>query len=366
VKSFANYLFRFKRSKKDMNRNTCLGTSYSERVELGQTSTWYAILNISGMSLMEVMIAGGITSVIGVTIAHVSEYGSKSLKNIQTRQYVANFKAQIKSVIDSSNQCKSLIASPMNPSLTTPQSVVLTTPFGTLSHGTHVGDDLQISTITFTKLSDANPGGLFTVNGTSLWSLSGNLNITFENSTAQKKLTFGAKQLSFTFPMNLTLQNNGNWTVKSCIIESPLHATNFGWTSASQNNPVLCQQIKIDSGQNLTCPEGMYVVDHRQSTSTERVSEPYEVVRNVHDWSPNCHCIPDNIGKSCVIKSHCSSECDADGNARVPRGNDQCRGTCKPISWCGFKGFKSVSQTQYKRVTVQKSTLNVTCCRVQK
>jgi type II secretory pathway pseudopilin PulG len=324
------------------------------------------IRNQSGMSLTEVMIAGAIAGALGLTIAQTTQYSSKSLKSIGVRQAASDFKAQISSLIESKTQCKTLITTTLNPSLTTPQPISLMTPSGSFRSGSYVGDSLKISTLSFKKLTDANTGGSFDMNGVTLWPLTGTLDITLENLAAQNGLASGTKQFSFSFPMSLTLQMSGAWTVKSCLAETPIANTHSGWNSGVQINSDHCQTITVGSGQKASCPEGMYIVKQSLNSNMSSTRSPYTVEKFEHQWFPNCLCEPDGEGRVCVAGSKCRSQCDADGNVSIRHKGDNCKGTCRPYMWCAHQGDKVTTGTEYQDVPSTTYNLNVTCCKVQK
>jgi hypothetical protein len=313
-------------------------------------------LNQYGMSLIEVMVAGSIGSMIVLAIAQASRYGYMGYKSAKIMNDSSDFSNQLKSSVANSLSCTNLINGTINPSSTTAQSIqtlrigpstAVVATYGTTTANSKIGNNgLVISSISFTKAFNAyNSSGVnsFSVNLNTYWPIVGNITVNINNPAVSgtSKLAFGAPTIVVTQPVSLTFrQSGGSWVIDSCSLKTPTTLMPPGWVPDSVNNPELCQTLPAitDASQTASCPPGMYLMSQKQQNITGKV------------WVGGCNCVGSCKGCVCVAGSSCSNSCNG---ANPVNTNDHCLGTCDPAYACTEQDSPPIP------------TLVITCCKVQ-
>jgi prepilin-type N-terminal cleavage/methylation domain-containing protein len=318
----------------------------------------------SGMTLVEVMIASAIGSMVVLGIATSMRYGLMGLKTFTLQQAASSFRDQVQATLDNPAACKmifspsatasstSVVASSLiDPSrpVNTVTAVTLKTPFSAYDTTLKnlVDDRLRISSISFVKIADVvsrGRAGDYVMNGNTYYPVIGQLNIVLNNEAVTQHIAYGAQKINYSFPLSLTFIKSGNtWNIDQCAAQTSDSILNSGWNSVDlPSSPSLsspsCVTIPVTSGTTATCPPGTYIVSQQQS------------LQSTTTYSPACDCTGSCKGCACVADSGCGNECN--GSSPINRYNN-CKGTCDPNYHCYGN-------------TESKNTLTVTCCKVRR
>lgn len=304
-----------------------------------------------GYSLIELMVALSIGSMMALGLSKSLEYTSKSLNTNTINQDQTEFQRKINNALSNPTYCTQLIASSLDPSSTSNQPISLQAG-NNLYNGNSspsISKDLRINSLYFLKTNDSFLNGgsnFYTSQNTNYWPLSGNIVVNIDNLSVSSNRSYGKRSISYTFSINLTLQrpaSGGSWTIRSCSTEIPENIINSGWNTADTLDPNYCTTLTTTSGDNIICPSGMYLISQVQSTQyISRIS-----------YTPQCDCVGSCKGCACVAGSACSSMCDSSGNPNVTANS--CMGTCNASASCnGFPVIDSVHK------------LTVKCCYAKK
>lgn len=325
---------------------------------------------VHGFSLIEMMIALSIGSMLALTISQATQFAAQAMKTTSVQMDQSTFKGIIRSALLSPKICPTILMTLPDPTAangtTTATGLLLsqTTDIAanktifdtdTTAHA-RITDDLTISAISYQKNQDAYPASPVFQSGAAWFRpIIGTLSITVNNLAVQNKRAFGTKQSVYTFPLTLNMWGaaaTGPWTVKNCQVEPvPAGSTNLGWQTVDLGDTTYCQQRAINSDTPVTCPNGMYVAKQVQTVTPN--SHPTYANYNVCNVR-GCGC----KGCVCVAGSWCTYGCDSSGNPTISGHN--LMGTCcdpSPYLGCSVSGWVPDPPTV---------TLTITCCRVQK
>ncbi|MBI2711717.1 MAG: hypothetical protein HYX41_02475 [Bdellovibrio sp.] len=275
-----------------------------------------ALRSNSGVTIVEVMIAGLLASLMIMAISETVVTGGKAFSGFLNHQVMTNFKNQISSTVASPTNCISMISGTIDPSLSigTPQSISLVTPFGTFSSvspNNAVGRDMKIQSISFSKALNlyntaTSPNSfLNTSDNRYYWPISGTITVSITNSAVTAGTALGGKDLSYTCPSVLTMKSTSNaspWSVHSCQSISPSTSTtsNTGWPGGTGAKTYTKY---ASNGQSLTCPDGSYIT-----------SLAFKITNIYYAYcpsSPPCSCA---CSGKCGCSYWCSTSCTPNAN----------------------------------------------------